>query len=77
MTMILSTRGLKQPERAATICGTRDIFFYSISISVSTCLDELRHVGSEGGGAYHIPSDVLEVLVFSIDCGQDEQLEDH
>lgn len=30
-----------------------------------------------GGGAYNIPSDVLEVLVFSTDCGQDEQLEDH
>lgn len=27
------------------------------------------------GGAYHVPSDVLEVLVFATDCGQD--LEDH
>lgn len=52
-------------------------FFFQCFHSSSSCLKKLRHADNEGGGAYHVPSDVLEVLVFATDGGQDEQLEDH
>lgn len=38
--------------------------------------DRQRRAYGEGGGAYHVPGDVLDVLEFATNRGQDQELKD-
>lgn len=72
MTMILSTWGLKWPESAASICGgggdARHTLVFTLQCHPA---DRQRRAYGEGGGAYHVPGDVLDVLEFAANRGQD------